>query len=62
MIGKGQFLRSQLLQADDSGMRYEISSNVFSILLDFKGSFLNEMERLVIAREIEKKVLKAFLT
>lgn len=37
-------------------------SNAFSILLDFKGSLLNEMERLMIAREIEKKVLKAFLT
>lgn len=37
-------------------------SNAFSILLDFKGSLLNEMERLVMAGEIEKKVLKAFLT
>lgn len=37
-------------------------SNGFSILPDFKGSFLKEMERFVIAREIENKVLKGFLT
>lgn len=35
-------------------------SDDFSTLPDFKGSFLNEKERLVMAREI-KKVIEAFL-
>lgn len=37
-------------------------SDAFSVLLDFKSSFLNEMERLETGRGIQNKVLKASLT
>lgn len=48
--------QEQLLRADNFSLEI---SNAFSILLDVKGSFLNKMERFVIAREIESRVLKA---